>query len=582
MQSSDYILQVWRFLRPCRTRLMQMLALTVGMSLLAMLPPLLVRAFIDQVISGGRHELMLPLSVALLLTPVLAAFAGFLQTQGVAYVGQRFVFDIRYALYQHLLRMSMRFFGRYSTGMLVNRLMGDTGSVANMLSAQTIGIVSDLVCSSFAVAVTFTINWRLAMVVALIIFVFVANYHYNIMRIRRTSRRYKQSFDRMSGGVQNRLVAGLTVKTFGTENREQDSFEEDSSESALLHQASGLAGNMFHQNTALIQNLGRAILYFMGCAMVLRGEMSYGDVLAFTTYAMQLLGPAVRFSELASRLQDVRISIERVMELYQQPVEVSDRPGARPLRRVSGLVEFHDVDFHYNKGQPIITGFNLRVEPGETIALVGPTGCGKSTLLLLLMRFFDVRGGRVCLDDRDVRDIRLHDLRAQFGVVLQEPMLFSVSIADNIRYARPRASQDQIEAAARVAEIHEFISSLPEGYATMLGSEGLQLSMGQKQRLTIARAVLTDPAIMIMDEATSALDSESERAIQLAMKRVLTKRTAFIVAHRLSTIREAHRILLIDAGRIIESGNHAQLMALENGRYRALYNRHLDTGVIDD
>ncbi len=585
--------QVLEFLRPYRKRLIQMLILTTALSILAMLPPLLTRAFIDRVVEGGRRDLFLPLGVGLVLTPLLVAVAGFLQTQGIAYVGQRFVFDLRCALYRHLLSMSLRFFGRHSTGLLLNRLMGDSGVVANMLSAQTIGILSDLVCSTFALVVTFAINWRLAAIIALIILVFLVNYHYNIRRIREASWQYKSSYDRMSGGVQNRLVAGLTVKSFGAEEREQDSFEGDSAESAVLFQTAGLAGNVFQQNTALIQNVGRAILYFMGCAMVLRGDMTYGDVLAFTTYAMQLLGPAVRFSELARHLQDVRIAIERIMELYRQQPEVRDNPASRPALAGSpapagppaggrGSVDFDNVTFYYNPGQPVISDFTLRVNAGETVALVGPTGCGKSTLMLLLMRFFDVCGGSLRIDGQDVRRMRLHDLRARFGVVLQEPLLFNVSIADNIRYAQPRASQAEIEAAARVAEIHDFIGTLPEGYQTMLGSEGLQLSVGQKQRLTIARAVLTDPAILIMDEATSSLDSDSERAIQAALRRVLHNRTAFIVAHRLSTIRDAHRIILIRAGRIVESGSHAALMEMADGAYRALYNRHVAKGVIDD
>lgn len=576
--------QVIQFLRPYRARLVQMLLLTTLLSILAMLPPLLTRAFIDRVVEGGQHNLFLPLSIALVMVPLLAALAGFLQTQGIAYIGQRFVFDLRCALYRRLLGMSLRFFGRHSTGMLLNRLMGDSGMVANMLSAQTIGIVSDLVCSIFALVVTFAINWRLALVISLVVAIFLINYRYNVQRVREASWRYRRSYDRMSGGVQNRLVAGLTVKSFGAEDREQDVFEDDSVKSAVLYQDVRLIGNIFYQNTTLIQNVGRAILYFMGCAMVLRGDMTYGDVLAFTTYAMQLLGPAVRFSELARQLQEVRIAVERIMELYRQQPEVRDNPTAAPLPAsgIRGDVDFENVNFHYDPGRPVLRDFTLRVNAGETIALVGPTGCGKSTVMLLLMRFFDVCGGSLKIDGRDVRNIRLRDLRSQFGVVLQEPLLFNVSIADNIRYARPRATMAEIEAAAHVAEIHNFIVALPKGYQTIIGSEGLQLSLGQKQRLTIARAVLTDPAILVMDEATSSLDSESERAIQTALRRVLHNRTAFIIAHRLSTIRDADRIILIRAGEIVESGSHDELMAMPNGAYHALYNRHIAEGVIHD
>jgi ATP-binding cassette subfamily B protein len=243
-------------------------------------------------------------------------------------------------------------------------------------------------------------------------------------------------------------------------------------------------------------------------------------------------------------------------------------------------VDFDRVSFAYEPGRPVLRDFDLHVRPGETVALVGPTGCGKSTVLALLMRLYDAQDGRVRLDGIDVRDFTLPALRRQFGIVLQESMLFSVSLADNIRYGRPSASRAEVEAAARVAEIHDEIASLPGGYDALVGSREVQLSVGQKQRLAIARAVLADPAILVMDEATSALDSQSERAIQLAMERFLRNRTAFVVAHRLSTVRKADRILLLDAGRIFESGCHDDLMALPDGRYRRLYETYSGKGTL--
>ncbi len=574
---------VWGFLKPYRRAMLWLLALTAFLSVLTMTSPLVTRAFIDQVVVQGRKDLILPLSVWRFALVALIPLFAFVQTQGIAWVGQHFVFDLRNALYRHTLGLSLRFFGLHSTGMLVNRLMGDTGSVAHMLSAQTISLVSDLVCATFAVTATFALNWRMALVVVLLVAGFLVNYRLNIGQLVAVSRSYRRSYDRLSGGVQNRLVASLAVKSFGTEAREQDVFQDQSAVSMDLMQEAGFTNSRFWQNSALLQNMGRALIFFLGCALVLRGDMTYGDVTAFATYALQMLWPAVRLSELARQLQDVRISIERILEIYgEQPEVISPaRPEPAPAR-LRGEVDFDRVTFAYQPGRPVIRDFSLRVRAGETVALVGPTGCGKSTLLLLMMRFYDVTGGRLLLDGRAVDAFDVKALRTQFGIVLQDPLLFHVSVADNIRYARPDASAEEIEMAARVAEIHDFIQTLPQRYETVMGSEGLQLSVGQKQRLTIARAVLADPAILIMDEATSALDSESEQAIQRALQRVLEDRTSFIVAHRLSTIRNAHRIVLMQAGRILEVGNHAELMARPDGRYRALYTRHIGKGVIED
>ncbi len=570
------------FLRPYRWRLLTLVGFTVLLSVLAMLPPLIVRAIIDRVISGGERSLLFSLGFLMLALPILRAFCGYLQTLGIALVGQRFVFDVRCTLYNHLLHMSMRFFGKHSVGMLVNRLMGDTSMVQSMVTAQSIGIISDLVVSAFAVSATLFLNWRLAIVLYLIVVFFVINYRINIVRIRRATRTYRFAVDRLSSSVENRLVGRVAVKTFGTEGREQAVFREESAGTVDLVQEALFANNTFSMNTMLIQSLGRAVIYFLGCALVLRGSISYGDVVAFTAYAMQLLGPAVRFSQIARQVQDVGVSIDRLFEIFREKPEVKNAPRPVRVRRLRGRVDFDHVYFHYEPSNPVLADFDLHIEAGQTVALIGPTGCGKTTILSLILRFFDVTGGVLRVDGRDIRSYDLTAYRRNFGIVLQEPLLFTVSIAENIRYGRPGASRRDIEEAARIAEIHEFIESLPNGYDTVIGSEGLEMSVGQRQRITIARAVAADPAILIMDEATSALDTESERAIQRAMDRVLKDRTSFIVAHRLSTIRNADRIVLLDQGAILETGNHEELMAIPNGRYKHLYETHIGKGILEE
>ena len=316
--------------------------------------------------------------------------------------------------------------------------------------------------------------------------------------------------------------------------------------------------------------------------MVLRGDLTYGDVLAFTTYAMQLLYPALRFSELARQLQELGVAADRMFELFDETPEVGEAPHPVSVGRLGGRVEFDHVHFHYDEGVPVIQDFNLSVQPGQTVALIGHTGCGKTTILSLLLRFFDVVEGSVRLDGHDIRQISLDDLRSQFGIVLQEPLLFQTTLADNIRYGNPVCDRAGCRAggasggdsrhdhgpAQRVRLRRRAITACSSPWANGSGS-------------AIARAIAADPAILVMDEATSALDSESERAIQLAMDRVLVGRTSFIVAHRLSTIRNADLILLLDGGRIVEQGSHDQLMAMQ-GRYASLYEKFMGTGVLQE
>ncbi len=567
---------------PYKNRLWVLLGLTAFLSLLTMMPPLILRAIIDRVITPGDRSPLFLLGLAMILLPLISSLCSYLQTLGITYVGQRFVFDMRQKLYRHLLHLSMRFFGKTGVGMLVNRLMGDTGAVQNLLTAQTISIISDLICSAFAITATFLINWRLALVIVLLIVVFVINARLNIGFLRQTNRNYQRSMDRLSASLQDRLMTTLVVKSYGTEAREQQVFRAQSDSSLKQIRTLQVANNTFTTNTQLLAEAGRATIYFLGCAMVLMDLMTYGDVLAFTTYAMQLLWPAVRFSMLAKQIQDVGVASDRLTELFLESSEIHDAPDAQNLPRLTGQVDFDHVNFHYAEGKPVIRDFCLHVEPGQTVALIGPTGCGKSTLLSLLLRFYDVTGGALRLDGHDIRSVRLNKLRNQFGIVLQEPQLFTASIADNIRYARPAATQAEVENAARVAEIHDFIMTLPAGYNTLIGVEGVQLSTGQKQRITIARAVAADPAILIMDEATSALDSESEYAIQLAMERLLKNRTAFIVAHRLSTIRTADLIVLMSQGQIIEMGGHEELLKIPGGHYASIYAKFMGSGILDE
>lgn len=570
------------FLWPFRWRIAYLISLTGILSIIAMLPPLLTRAIINEVIGRSRHELLFGVAVMLFATPLLHAIISFIQVLGIARVGQRLVLDVRMAVYRHLLSLHIGFFSKHSTGKLINRLMGDSSTMQQILNVSSVQIVSDFMTSLFAISAMLYINWRLTIPILVTVTLFVVNYKYNIGRIRRSRRSFRGAEDRLASGIQNRLVANMTVKTYGAEPRENFVFSEHSVAAMDQLRDSWLASSDFSLNTQLLQDVGNTIIYFLGCAMVLGGTANYGDVTAFTAYAMQILMPAVRLSQLAEQLQNVRISADRLLEIMDEVPAIKNSPDAVRLPRVRGEVEFDNVCFEYEENRPVLRGIDVAINPGETVALVGPTGCGKTTILSLLMRLFDIQSGAIRIDGHDVREVEMRSLRNQFGIVLQESLLFTVSISENIRYANPNASQADIEHAARIAEIHDDIMKMPRGYESVIGDRDVQLSVGQKQRLSIARAVLANPAILIMDEATSSLDSESERAIQVAMEKFLQGRTSFIVAHRLSTIRNADRILLLDKGVIRESGNHEELMAIPDGYYRELYEKHAGKGVISE
>ncbi len=574
--------KIMAFARPFRLQLLGMMGLTATLALLAVVPPLILRLVINDVIGRGRVDLM-PLVIFLYaFTAVLGVGSGYLQVLAMAYIGQSFVMRVRCAVYSHMLNLSMDFFGRESTGKLVNRLMGDSGVLQQTLTVTSLQVVSDLICATFAISATLFINWRLAIPLYALVALFAVNYSSKISQLRQLARTQRSAEDRVASGVQNRLFANLTVKTYGAEEREGRLFHEQSTTSLDLAREGQVATSDFWRNTELLRDAGYIVIFFIGCGMVLDGTASYGDVTAFCSYTMLLLWPAVRFSLVAQQFQNVKISAERLFEILDEEPLVTERPDARPLPECHGVIRLEDVHFAYVPDKEVLKGISLDVAEGETVALVGTTGCGKSTILSLLMRLYDVTGGRITIDGRDVRDITLKSLRSNFGIVLQESLLFSVSIADNIRYGKPEATQRQVEFAARIAEIHKEILALPRGYDSCVGDHDVQLSVGQKQRIAIARAVLADPAILIMDEATSALDTNSERAIQTALDRFLTGRTAFIVAHRLSTIRNADKIVLLDAGHIVECGRHDDLMKIEGGRYRHLYETHSGKGTFGE
>jgi len=569
------------FLHPLRKKIALCVFYTVMLTVLGLTPPLLIKFLTDEVITNGQWQGLGVVMLLFFLLPLCRAIVSGMNTFTVALVGQKLIFDVRNRLYQHLQSLSMKFYTNMSTGAIMQRIMGDVSTVRSMITKQTISFVTDIVACLFAFSMCLILNWRMALIVMVILPLYVVNYRFFVRRIRDANFTYREKMDGICGTLQERLSAAAMVKSFAREKAETRRFVGETRDSYDIARNSVAYSTSFSSTASLIHGLGSSVLYCLGCYMVIQGHMGYGSVLAFMAYANQMLGPAVRFSEMFNQIEQMKVSLDRIFELFDVEPDITDKAEPAEVQRFAGEVEFEGVNFSYLPDEPILHDINFKAAPGQTIALVGHTGSGKTTIATLLFRFYDVNSGSIRIDGRDIHDIKLSHLRRNLGVVLQDTILFNDTIRNNIAYGKPEATDDEIIAAARVAEIHSYVETLPEGYDTIIGPGGVKFSSGQSQRLAIARAVLTDPAILVLDEATSSLDTASELLIQQALSRVMANRTSFVIAHRLSTIVNADMILVLDKGRIVEMGKHIELLRIKGGHYRALCREQFASTVLE-
>jgi len=545
--------------------------LTTISTVISLVPPLVLRAIVDNVITAGRMELFVPLMLLFVMAPLLAAVIGFANNYVVTLIGQKLVLDLRSRLYAHLQHLPLRFYDKSSTGGVIERLMGDVAQVQSMVTTQTITLATDIVACSAALVIMMMLNWRMTLALMLLIPLYVVNYNFFISRIRIWRKSLREKMEDISSTLQERLAGAVVVKAFGEERNETRRFIHEAFDARNIGVRARGYSVVFNSTSSLIYWLGQTGIYLLGCYLIIQGDMTLGSVVAFTSYSIYLLNPAVRFSQMSNMVEQSMVSVRRINELLSEIPEPQDPPDAVDIEKLEGRVTFDNVTFCYEPDQPVLRNFSLDVKPGTTVALVGHTGCGKTTIISLLLRFYRVVEGKILLDGVDINKISRASLRKNIALVPQDPVLFDGSIKENIAYGRPNATTDEIIQAAKAAEIHDVIESLPDGYDTHIGEEGIKLSGGQKQRIVIARAILMDPAILIMDEATSSLDSESERLLQKALSRIMENRTSFVIAHRLGTIVSADVIVVLSEGRIIEIGNHHELLAREKGYYRKLY-----------
>jgi subfamily B ATP-binding cassette protein MsbA len=562
--------------RPQAGRLGLGVLLILGASLLTLPAPWVFKLVIDEALPARDLQL---------LGRLLAVFTGLFLGRAVLtlarnrvlqFAAMRIVCDLRIALFRHLQTLSLRYFDAQQTGKVISRITQDTSEIYNLTNGFLINLIADLVTVVGVLGFLFRVEWRLALAVTAVMPLFALNYLHNRRRMREESRVHRDNWDHVVGFLQERVAAQRVVKAFTKEASETDAF------------ADGINADYFNFSRIVMRNtrlaviadalgsFGALVVLAFGGWLAIKGDMQVGTLVAFNAYIAFIFPPVVRFVDLAAVFQRANTAMENIFAVLDTHPEVADQPGAVPLPPVAGEVAFNAVSFDYDRqpggnGRPnTLSDVSFTARAGQMVAIVGPSGSGKSTLINLIARFYDPMAGEVLVDGMDIRRVTVESLRRQIAIVLQENVLFSGTLEDNIKYGRPDATREQVRQAACVANAEEFVTKLPDGYSTLVGERGARLSGGQRQRIAIARAILKDPRILIFDEATSALDTQSELLIQQAMERLMHGRTTFVIAHRLSTIQRADLILVMEQGRLVESGRHGDLVG-SGGLYSRLH-----------
>lgn len=564
------LMRLWGYLRKQGWRLVFVVFLVIVATLLDLVGPYLMGVAVDKYMLTGDVQGLARIALLLLASYVAAPIVRLFEGRTMADVAQNTVRDLRNDLFAKLQTLSLGYFDRHTHGELMSRLTNDIENVSIVLNMSVARFLSSAFTLAGVTVMMLILNARLAAVTLIAVPIMVFITKWISKRTRRGYRDQQSALGRLNGHIEETISGQRVVKAYGREGAVTAAFEAvnvELREAAIRAQS---YGNVMGPLGNLLSNTSLAIVAAAGGWLAVLGWATVGMVVTFVNYAQRLIRPMNQIASLYNTIQSALAGAERVFEVLDEEPDVADHPDARPLVDVKGDVVFDDISFSYDEDVPVLRHVSLHAEPGQTIALVGPTGAGKTTIINLLSRFYDIDDGRILIDGVDIRDYQKATLRRALGIVLQDTFLFSESVMDNIRYGRLDATDEEVVAAAKLANAHHFIQHLPNGYQTKLSERASNLSLGQRQLLAIARAVLADPSILILDEATSSVDTRTEAHIQEALLRLMEGRTSFVIAHRLSTVRDADRILVILDGQVVERGCHEELLE-RRGFYYDLY-----------